>query len=58
MFRENKQALEIFMRKTEEVRYPLGETEEYQGQSIDILKSILTADVLSDSDSEEPIEES
>ena len=58
MHREDKQALEIFMRKTEEVRYPLGETEEYQDQSKDILKSILTEDVLSDSDSEEPIEES
>ena len=58
MHREDKQALEIFMRKTEEVRYPLGETEEYQDQSKDILKSILTEDVLSDSDSEEPTEES
>ena len=58
MHREDKQALEIFMRKTEEVRYPLGETEEYQDQSKDILKSILNEDVLSDSDSEEPIEES
>ena len=56
MHREDKQALEIFMRKTEEVRYPLGETEEYQDQSKDILKSSLNEDVLSDSDSEEPIE--
>ena len=35
-----------------------GETEEYQDQSKDILNSILNEDVLSDSDSEEPIEES
>ena len=37
---------------------PIGETEEYQDQSKDILNSILNDDVLSDSDSEEPIEES
>ena len=48
----------ILKRKTEEVNYPLGETEEYQDQSKDILNSILNEDVLSDSDSEEPIEES
>ena len=36
---------------------PLGETEEYQDQSNDILNSILNEDVLSDSDSEEPVEE-
>ena len=58
MHREDKQALEIFMRKTEEVRYPLGETEEYQDQSKDILKSILNEDILSVSDSEEQIKES
>ena len=33
-------------------------TEEYQNQSKDILNSILIEDILSDSDSEEPIEES
>ena len=40
--------------------YPsvLGETEEYQDQSKDILNPILNEDVLSDGDSEEPIEES
>jgi len=41
--------LEILKRKTEEVSYPLRETEEYQDQS---------KDLLSDSDYEEPIEES
>ena len=45
------------MRKTEG-SYPLGETEEYQDQSKDILKSILNEDVLSDSDSEGAMEES
>ena len=58
MHTEDKQALEIFMRKTEDVRYALGETEEYQDQSKDILKSILNEDILSDSESEEPTEES
>jgi len=38
--------------------YPLGETEGYQDQSKDILNSVLNDNVLSDSDSEEPIEES
>ena len=38
--------------------YPLGKTEEYQDQSKDTLNLILNEDVLSDSDSEEPIEES
>jgi len=37
--------------------YPLEETEEYQNQSKDILNSVLNDVVLSDSDSEEPIEE-
>ena len=37
--------------------YPLGETE-YQDQSKDILNSVLNENVLSDSDSEEPKEES
>ena len=55
---EDVRALEILKRKTEEVSYPLGETEDYQDQSKDILNSILNEDVLSDSDSEEPIEES
>ena len=55
---EDERALKILKRKTEEVSYPLGETEEYQDQSKDILNSILNEDVLSDSDSEEPIEES
>ena len=55
---EDEQVLEILKRKTEEVSYSLGETEEYQDQSKDILNSILIEDVLSDTDSEEPIEES
>ena len=33
-------------------------TEEYQDQLTEILNSILNKDILSDSDSEEPIEES
>ena len=55
---EDVRALEILKRKTEEVSYPQGETKEYQDQSKDILNSILNEDFLSDSDSEEPIEES
>ena len=55
---EDEPALEFLKRKTEEVSYPLGETEEYQDQSKDILNLILNEDVLLDSDSEEPIEES
>ena len=55
---EDERALAILKTKTEEVTYPLGETEEYQDQSKDILNSILNEDVLSDSDSGEPIEES
>ena len=55
---EDERALEILKRKTEEVSYPLRETEEYQDQSKDILNTILNEDVLSDTDSEEPIEES
>ena len=54
---EDERALEILKRKTEEVSYPLGETEEYRDQSKNILNSILNEDVLSDSDSEEQIEE-
>ena len=55
---EDERAVEILKRKTEEVSYPLREIEEYQDQSKDILNSILNEDVLPDSDSEEPIEES
>ena len=42
--------MEVSRRKTEEVSYPLGETDEYEEQSKDILNSILK-DELSDSDS-------
>ena len=45
---EDERALEILKRKTEDVSYPLGETEEYQDQSKDTLNSILNEDVLSD----------
>ena len=55
---EDERALEILKRKTEEVSYPLGEREEYQDQSKDILYSLLNEDVLSESDSEEPMEKS
>ena len=58
MYWEDERALEILKRKTDEVSYPLGETEENQDQSKDILNSILNEGVLSDSDSGEPIEES
>ena len=43
--------MEILRRKTEEVSYPLGETDQYDDQSKDILNSILKEE-LSDSDSE------
>ena len=41
--------MEILRRKTEEVSYPLGETDQYEDQSKDILNS---EEELSDSDSE------
>ena len=43
--------MEILRRKTEEVSYPLGETDQYDDQSTDILNSVLKEE-LSDSDSE------
>ena len=43
--------MEILRRKTEEVSYPLGETDQYEDQSKDILNSIFKEE-LSDSDSE------
>ena len=43
--------MEVSRRKTEEVSYPLGETDEYEDQSKDILNLILKEE-LSDSDSE------
>ena len=43
--------MEILRRKTEEVSYPLGETDQYEDQWKDILNSILK-EKLSDSDSE------
>ena len=45
---EDERALEILKRKTEDVSYTLGETEEYQDQSKDILNSIFNEDILSD----------
>ena len=33
--------MDISRRKTEEVRYPLGETDQYEDQSKDILNSII-----------------
>ena len=49
----------LFDQWTEKVNYLLKETEEYQDQSKDILNLILPSeDILSDSDSEEPVEES
>jgi len=44
------------LEKTEEVSYPLGEMDQYEDQSKDILNSILKEE-LSDSDSEAFIEE-
>ena len=43
--------MEIVRKKTVEVSYPLGETDQYEDQSKDILNSILKEE-LSDSDSE------
>ena len=43
--------MEILRRKTEEVSYPLGETDQYEDQSKDILHSFFKEE-LSDSDSE------
>ena len=43
--------MEILRRKPEEVSYPLGETDQYEDQSKDILNSIFKEE-LSDSDSE------
>ena len=48
--------MDILRRKTEEVSYPLEETDQYEDQSKDILNSILKEE-LSDSDSEALIEE-
>ena len=43
--------MEVSRRKTEDVSYPLGETDEYEDQSKDISNSILKEE-MSDSDSE------
>ena len=43
--------MEIVRKKTVEVSYPLGKTDQYEDQSKDILNSILKEE-LSDSDSE------
>jgi len=48
--------MEILKRKTGEVSYPLGETDQYKDQSKDILNSI-PKEELSDSDSQALIEE-
>ena len=48
--------MEILRRKTGEVSYPLGETDQYEDQSKDILNSVLKEE-LSDTDSEGLIEE-
>ena len=48
--------MEILRRKTGEVSYPLGETDQYEAQSKDILNSVLKEE-LSDTDSEGLIEE-
>ena len=48
--------MEILRRKTGEVSYPLGETDQYEVQSKDILNSVLKEE-LSDTDSEGLIEE-
>ena len=52
----NERAMEILRRNTKEVSYPLGETDQYEDQSKDILNSILNEE-LADSDSEALIEE-
>jgi len=48
---EDERAMEILRRKTVEVSYLLGETDQFDDQSRDILNSILK-EKLSDSDSE------
>ena len=48
---EDERAMEILRRKIEEVSYLLGETDQFDDQSKDILNSILK-EKLSDSDSE------
>ena len=48
--------METLRRKTGEVSYPLGETDQYEVQSKDILNSVLKEE-LSDTDSEGLIEE-
>ena len=42
--------MDISRRKTEEVRYPLGETDQYEDQSKDILNSIILKRTVSDSE--------
>ena len=41
----NERAMEILGRKTKEVSYPLGETDQYKDQSKDILNLILKGDL-------------
>ena len=47
---QTETSMEVSRRKTEEVSYPLGETDEYEDQSKNILNSVVKE--LSDSDSE------
>ena len=49
---KDERAMDLFRRKTEEVRYLLGKTDQYEDQSKDILNSILKeelSDIYSDS---------
>ena len=41
----NERAMEILRRKTKEASYPLGETDQYEDQSKDILNLILKGDM-------------
>ena len=41
----NERAMEILRRNTKEVSYPLGETDQYEDQSKDILNLILKGDL-------------
>ena len=41
----NERAVEIVKRKTKEASYPLGETDQYEDQSKDILNLVLNGDL-------------
>jgi hypothetical protein len=49
---QDKRAMSILKRKAEEVSYPLGDSDHYNDESKDILKTILKEDVSSDSEDE------